>query len=71
MNRIDEVFEFFGDPSLLETAFKPNSPYREVMGKIVADINTAMDTGDIWSIRNQKTKEELSRSNYIYNIYSI
>ncbi|KAI8114895.1 tumor necrosis factor alpha-induced protein 8-like protein isoform X1 [Lucilia sericata] len=47
LNRIDEVFEFFSDPTLLETAFKPNSPYREVMGKIVADINTAMDTGDI------------------------
>ncbi|XP_065369466.1 protein salivary glands marred isoform X2 [Calliphora vicina] len=47
LNRIDEVFEFFGDQTLLETAFKPNSPYREVMGKIVADINTAMDTGDI------------------------
>ncbi|KAM7346018.1 tumor necrosis factor alpha-induced protein 8-like protein sigmar isoform 3-T10 [Cochliomyia hominivorax] len=42
-----KLFEFFSDPTLLETAFKPNSPYREVMGKIVADINTAMDTGDI------------------------
>lgn len=47
LSRIDEVFEFFGDELLLETAFKPNSPYREIMGKIVADINTAMDTGDI------------------------
>ncbi|TMW47448.1 hypothetical protein DOY81_007473 [Sarcophaga bullata] len=47
LSRIDEVFEFFADELLLETAFKPNSPYRELMGKIVADINTAMDTGDI------------------------
>lgn len=47
LSRIDDVFEFFGDPALLETAFKPDSPYREVMGKIVADINTAMDTGDM------------------------
>lgn len=45
--RIDEVFDFFGDASLLETAFKPDSPYREIMGKIVADINAAMETGDI------------------------
>ncbi|XP_073812194.1 tumor necrosis factor alpha-induced protein 8-like protein sigmar isoform X2 [Musca autumnalis] len=45
--RIDEVFDFFTDGILLETAFKPDSPYREVMGKIVADINTAMETGDI------------------------
>ncbi|XP_030377329.1 tumor necrosis factor alpha-induced protein 8-like protein isoform X2 [Scaptodrosophila lebanonensis] len=47
LNRIDEVFDFFGDASFLETAFKPDSPYREVMGKIVADINTAMETGDM------------------------
>ncbi|XP_058983016.1 tumor necrosis factor alpha-induced protein 8-like protein isoform X3 [Musca domestica] len=45
--RIDEVFDFFVDAHLLDTAFKPDSPYREVMGKIVADINTAMETGDI------------------------
>lgn len=49
LGRIDEVFDFFGDATLLETAFKPDSPYREVMGKIVADINAAMETGDIWA----------------------
>lgn len=47
LSRIDDVFNFFGEASLLETAFKSDSPYRDVMGKIVADINTAMDTGDI------------------------
>nr|XP_014096894.2 tumor necrosis factor alpha-induced protein 8-like protein isoform X1 [Bactrocera oleae] len=47
LNRIDEVFDFFGDTLLLETAFKPNSQYRELMGKIVSDINTAMETGDM------------------------
>ncbi|KAI9579464.1 tumor necrosis factor alpha-induced protein 8-like protein isoform X1 [Glossina fuscipes] len=47
LNRIDEVFEFFTDATLLETAFKANSPYSDLMGKIVADINTAMDTGDM------------------------
>ncbi|XP_039953370.1 tumor necrosis factor alpha-induced protein 8-like protein isoform X1 [Bactrocera neohumeralis] len=47
LNRIDEVFNFFGDTALLETAFKPNSPYRELMGKIVSDINTAMEAGDM------------------------
>lgn len=45
--RIDEVFEFFGDNKLLDTAFKQESPYREVVGKIVADLNKAMDNGDI------------------------
>ncbi|XP_061389434.1 tumor necrosis factor alpha-induced protein 8-like protein [Musca vetustissima] len=47
LTRIDEVFDFFTDANLLETAFKPDSPYREVMANIVADINTAMETGDI------------------------
>ncbi|KAL7736558.1 hypothetical protein ACLKA6_015202 [Drosophila palustris] len=47
LGRIDEVFDFFADALLLETAFKPDSPYREVMGKIVADIKSAMETGDI------------------------
>ncbi|XP_017839927.1 tumor necrosis factor alpha-induced protein 8-like protein isoform X2 [Drosophila busckii] len=47
IGRIDDVFEFFGDAVLLETAFKPNSPYHEIMGNIVADINAAMDTGDM------------------------
>lgn len=47
LGRIDEVFDFFGEAALLETAFRSDSPYREVMGKIVADINSAMETGDI------------------------
>lgn len=47
INRINEVFDFFSDDKLLETAFKSDSPYREVMGHIVADINQALDTGDI------------------------
>lgn len=47
LNRIDEVFAFFNDPRLLETAFRQDSPYREVLGKIVEDMNTAMDNGDL------------------------
>ncbi|XP_037923808.1 tumor necrosis factor alpha-induced protein 8-like protein isoform X2 [Hermetia illucens] len=47
LNRIDEVFSFFSDSNLLETAFKTDSPYREIMGKIVTDLNNAMDNGDL------------------------
>lgn len=47
LTRIDEVFAFFGSAALLETAFRQNSPYAEVMGKIVADLNKAMDSGDL------------------------
>lgn len=59
LGRIDEVFDFFGDATLLETAFKPDSPYREVMGKIVADINAAMETGDIWAEARGERAAEL------------
>ena len=47
LNRIDEVFSFFGDSNLLETAFKPESPYKDIMGRIVTDLNKAMDNGDL------------------------
>lgn len=47
LGRIDEVFGFFNDPRLLETAFRADSPYRELLGKIVEDMNTAMDNGDL------------------------
>lgn len=48
MGRIQEVFEFFSDPSLLELAFKQDSsPYRDIMDKIVTDLNKAMENGDI------------------------
>lgn len=47
LGRIDEVFGFFGDSKLLETAFRgADSPYREVVGAIVNDLNRAMDNGD-------------------------
>ncbi|XP_049530062.1 tumor necrosis factor alpha-induced protein 8-like protein isoform X1 [Anopheles darlingi] len=47
LGRIDEVFETFSDSSLLETAFRQDSPYREIMDKIVLDLNKAMENGDI------------------------
>lgn len=48
LGRIDDVFAFFSDPTLLETSFRSESPYRDVVGKIVADLNQAMDNGDLW-----------------------
>ncbi|XP_065095582.1 tumor necrosis factor alpha-induced protein 8-like protein isoform X1 [Ochlerotatus camptorhynchus] len=47
IGRIEEVFAFFRDPSLLETAFRQESPYRDLMDKIIADLNKAMENGDI------------------------
>lgn len=42
--RIDEVFDFFCDNRLLETAFKPDSPYQDVMRNLVADMNKSLDS---------------------------
>ncbi|XP_031621084.1 tumor necrosis factor alpha-induced protein 8-like protein isoform X3 [Contarinia nasturtii] len=47
LGRIDEVFDFFNDPKLLETCFRVDSPYQEVVAAIVKDLNSAMDNGDI------------------------
>lgn len=47
LSRIDEVFAFFNDSKLLETCFRADSPYQEVVAAIVKDLNSAMDNGDI------------------------
>ncbi|XP_058455892.1 protein salivary glands marred isoform X2 [Malaya genurostris] len=47
IGRINEVFAFFSEPALLEVAFRQDSPYRELMDKIIADLNKAMENGDI------------------------
>lgn len=44
IQRIDEVFDFFCDNRMLETAFKQNSPYQEVMKNLVADMNKSLDS---------------------------
>jgi hypothetical protein len=43
LNRIDEVFHIMNDPTFLEAIFKADSPYREIMGKIVQDLNKALE----------------------------
>lgn len=47
LNRIDEVFSVMNNAQFLEAIFKQNSEYREIMGKIVCDLNKAMENGDI------------------------
>uniref|UniRef100_A0A6M2DHQ1 Putative tumor necrosis factor induced protein darlingi n=1 Tax=Xenopsylla cheopis TaxID=163159 RepID=A0A6M2DHQ1_XENCH len=47
VNRIQDVFGFFNEPKFLESAFKSDSPYREIMGKIVSDMNKAIENGDL------------------------
>lgn len=45
INRIDSVFSFFGSPAFLDNIFKRDSEFREHLGRVVADMNRAMDEG--------------------------
>nr|CAD7438953.1 unnamed protein product [Timema bartmani]CAD7458659.1 unnamed protein product [Timema tahoe] len=45
LGRIDHVFGFFGNPAFLDAVFKKDSEYRDILGRIVADMNRAMDEG--------------------------
>lgn len=46
LNKIDEIFESFNNPQFLESIFKADSPHRETMGKIVADLNKVMEQNE-------------------------
>lgn len=45
--RIDSVFNFFANAQFLDAIFKPDSEYRDVMGRIVADLNESIERGDL------------------------
>lgn len=45
LGRIDMVFNFFANPQFLDAVFKRNSEYREHLGRIVNDMNKALDEG--------------------------
>lgn len=47
VTRINHVFDFFSNPQFLDAMFKKNSEYHEILGKIVADMNKALDSGDL------------------------
>lgn len=46
LNKIDEIFYSFNNPQFLESVFKADSPHREVMEKIVADLNKVMEQSE-------------------------
>lgn len=45
--RINHVFEFFSNPQFLDSTFRKDSAYRDILGKIVNDMNTALDSGEM------------------------
>lgn len=46
ISRIDEIFNSFNNPQFLESIFKADSPHREVMAKIVDDLNKVMEQNE-------------------------
>lgn len=47
MSRIDSVFNFFTNEQFLDNLFKADSEYRPILGRIVADLNKAIENGDL------------------------
>lgn len=45
--RIDSVFNFFTNEQFLDAVFKTDSEYRDVLGRLVADLNKAIENGDL------------------------
>nr|CAG4643576.1 EOG090X0GLS [Ilyocryptus agilis] len=47
LGRINMVFDFFTNPPFLDVIFKKHSEYNEIMTKIVADMNSALEEGEL------------------------
>lgn len=47
LSRIDSVFNFFTNEQFLDSVFKADSEYRPTLGRIVADLNKAIESGDL------------------------
>lgn len=46
LQKIDEIFDSFNNPQFLESIFKADSPHRELMENIVADLNKVMEQSE-------------------------
>nr|SVE76097.1 EOG090X0GLS [Daphnia hispanica] len=47
LGRIDLVFGFFSNPAFLDNVFKKNSEYNETMTKIIVDMHSALEQGEL------------------------
>ncbi|XP_071051669.1 protein salivary glands marred isoform X2 [Onthophagus taurus] len=45
--RIDSVFNYFGNEHFLDSIFKPDGEYRDILGRVVTDLNKAIESGDL------------------------
>ncbi|XP_050296227.1 tumor necrosis factor alpha-induced protein 8-like protein isoform X2 [Anthonomus grandis grandis] len=47
INRVESVFGFFANETFLDAMFKRDSEHREALGRVVNDLNRAIDNGDL------------------------
>lgn len=47
LSRIETVFSFFANEQFLDSIFKRDSEYREALGRVVSDLNKAIENGDL------------------------
>ncbi|KAL1509426.1 hypothetical protein ABEB36_004166 [Hypothenemus hampei] len=47
LNRVESIFSFFGNEGFLDAIFNTNSEYRDTLGRVVADLNKAIENGDL------------------------
>lgn len=47
LGRIDTVFNFFTNPAFLDAIFKKNSDYSDTMTKIISDMHSALEEGEL------------------------
>ena len=45
LDRINMVFQFFGNPDFLTALFQPNGPYKETLSIMVDDLNKLLEDG--------------------------
>lgn len=47
LSRVDSVFNFFANEQFLDAIFAAQSDHRDILAKIVADLNKSIDNGDL------------------------
>ncbi|XP_060527276.1 tumor necrosis factor alpha-induced protein 8-like protein isoform X2 [Cylas formicarius] len=47
LSRVESVFSYFGNETFLDAIFKRDGEYRESLGRVVADLNKAIESGDL------------------------
>lgn len=46
-NRVENVFSFFANASFLDAIFRRDSQYRDALGRVVNDLNKAIENGEL------------------------